>query len=108
MRTSNSPMCQCAGLFCAAPGHRSCLLVYLILSQNLTVSEPIAQFGRTGLVTETASVLIADFARDLEDRISLNAPAMESIGPQRLWVSVLAILHIAGARNNMIHSHPAD
>jgi len=80
----------------------------LILRQNLSVSEPIAQFGRTGLVTETASVLIADFVRDLEDRISLNAPAMESIGPQRLWVSVLAILLRAGARIKMLPSLAGD
>jgi carbon monoxide dehydrogenase subunit G len=37
---------------------------------NLTLSGPIAQFGRTGLVTEVARVLIADFVRNLEARIS--------------------------------------
>ena len=41
---------------------------------DLTLSGPIAQFGRTGLVTETANVLIADFARNLEDRISTSCP----------------------------------
>jgi uncharacterized protein len=37
---------------------------------DLTLSGPIAQFGRTGLVTETANALLADFARNLEARIS--------------------------------------
>ena len=59
---------------------------------DLTLSGPVAQFGRTGLATETAGVLIADFARNLEDRISLNAQERESIAPQRQRVSVLAIL----------------
>jgi len=37
---------------------------------DLVLSGPIAQFGRTGLVTETAGVLIGEFARNLEARIS--------------------------------------
>jgi uncharacterized protein len=42
---------------------------------DLALSGPVAQFGRTGLVTETANVLIAEFARNLEDRVSTPAPA---------------------------------
>ena len=42
---------------------------------DLALSGPVAQFGRTGLVTETANVLIAEFARNLEDRGSTHAPA---------------------------------
>ncbi len=39
------------------------------LDVDLTLSGPIAQFGRTGLVTEAANVLIGEFARNLEGRI---------------------------------------
>lgn len=59
---------------------------------DLTLSGPIAQFGRTGLVTETANVLMADFARNLEERISTPAPAAESMAQPARRINVLAIL----------------
>ncbi len=42
------------------------------LDVDLTLSGPIAQFGRTGLITEAANVLIGEFARNLEGRIGTS------------------------------------
>ena len=39
---------------------------------DLTLSGPIAQFGRTGLITEAANALMAEFARNLEARMSAS------------------------------------
>jgi carbon-monoxide dehydrogenase small subunit len=62
------------------------------LDVDLTLSGPIAQFGRTGLVTETANVLIADFARNLEDRISTSARTAGNVAQPAKRINVLAIL----------------
>jgi carbon monoxide dehydrogenase subunit G len=59
---------------------------------DLTLAGPIAQFGRTGLVTETANVLIADFARNLEDRVSTPAPATARMVQPARRVNVFAIV----------------
>jgi uncharacterized protein len=59
---------------------------------DLTLSGPIAQFGRTALVTETANVLIADFARNLEDRISVSSQTAENMAQRTNRISILAIL----------------
>jgi carbon monoxide dehydrogenase subunit G len=59
---------------------------------DLTLSGPIAQFGRTALVTETANVLIADFARNLEDRISVFSQTAENMAQRTNRISILAIL----------------
>jgi uncharacterized protein len=59
---------------------------------DLTLSGPIAQFGRTGLVTETANVLIADFARNLEDRISTSARTADNGAQPARRINVLAVL----------------
>ena len=40
------------------------------ITADLLLAGPIAQFGRTGIVTQTADVLIGEFARNLEARIS--------------------------------------
>ncbi len=37
---------------------------------DLTLSGPIAQFGRIGLVTEAANMLVGEFARNLDARLS--------------------------------------
>lgn len=59
---------------------------------DLTLSGPIAQFGRTGLVTETANVLIGDFARNLEARMSTSGPASVSGHEQSRPINALSIL----------------
>jgi carbon-monoxide dehydrogenase small subunit len=66
---------------------------------DLTLSGPIAQFGRTGLITETANVLIADFARNLEDRISASARAPENVARRAHRIDFLTILLGAIWRN---------
>jgi uncharacterized protein len=72
------------------------------LDVDLTLSGPIAQFGRTGLITEAANVLIADFVRNLEARLAIAAPAntgapsepqpKPQARPQSTQLSVFAIL----------------
>ena len=59
---------------------------------DLTLAGPIAQFGRSGLVTETANVLIADFARNLEDRISTSARTAGNVAQPAKRINVLAVL----------------
>lgn len=44
---------------------------------DLTLSGPIAQFGRTGIVQETANILIGDFVRNLEARLA-PSPAVSA------------------------------
>jgi carbon-monoxide dehydrogenase small subunit len=65
---------------------------------DLTLSGPIAQFGRTGLVTEVANVLVGDFARTLEARISTpTATAGDRPPPQPTQLNALSLL-IAATR----------
>ncbi len=47
------------------------------IKADLQLSGPVAQFGRTGVITETANVLIAQFARNIEQKL---APA-ETMAP---------------------------
>jgi uncharacterized protein len=44
------------------------------LDVDLVLSGPIAQFGRTGIVTEATKVLIGEFAHNLEARLSPAYP----------------------------------
>jgi len=39
---------------------------------------PIAQFGRTGIITETANVLIRQFVQNVEAKLGETAPSMSS------------------------------
>jgi carbon-monoxide dehydrogenase small subunit len=60
---------------------------------DLTLSGPIGQFGRTGLINEAAKVLISDFARHLEDRMSaVSTPIPENVAPRANRINVLALL----------------
>jgi len=60
---------------------------------DLTLSGPIGQFGRTGLINEAAKVLIGDFARNLEDRMSAApTPIPENVAPRANRVNVLTVL----------------
>jgi len=59
---------------------------------DLTLSGPIAQFGRTGLVTEVANVLIGDFTRNLETRMSATDQTRPNLGQRSTRISALSIL----------------
>lgn len=48
------------------------------IKADLQLSGPVAQFGRTGVITETANVLIAQFARNIEQKL---APAVTETRP---------------------------
>jgi carbon monoxide dehydrogenase subunit G len=52
------------------------------IDADVQLAGPIAQFGRTGIITETANVLIGQFVRNVEARLSADgageaAPANE-------------------------------
>ena len=54
------------------------------IEADVQLAGPIAQFGRTGVVTETANVLIGQFARNVEAKLSEGQPqgsASELTGP---------------------------
>jgi carbon monoxide dehydrogenase subunit G len=44
----------------------------IIVDSDIQLSGTIAQFGRTGLITEVANVLVADFVRNAEAAIGSN------------------------------------
>lgn len=67
---------------------------------DLTLSGPIAQFGRTGLVTEVANVLIGDFTRNLEARLSSSGPDNVGQEPQPQRLNAFSIF-IAVLRNKL-------
>lgn len=52
------------------------------IKADLLLSGPVAQFGRTGVITETANVLIAQFARNIEQKLAsaetMAPPAAEA------------------------------
>jgi hypothetical protein len=51
---------------------------------DITLSGAIAQFGRTGILTEIANVLVADFVRNAEAELTTppsTADAVASDGP---------------------------
>jgi carbon-monoxide dehydrogenase small subunit len=45
------------------------------LDADITLSGAIAQFGRTGIIQETANILIRTFVQNLESRLAPPAPA---------------------------------
>jgi uncharacterized protein len=66
---------------------------------DLTLSGPIAQFGRTGLITEAANALIAEFARNLE--VQISGVDMQSRGaPVRAQLNVLSLI-VAAVRTKL-------
>jgi carbon monoxide dehydrogenase subunit G len=44
------------------------------IDSDLQLSGPIAQFGRTGIITETATILIEQFARNVEQKLAALPP----------------------------------
>jgi hypothetical protein len=65
------------------------------LDVDLVLSGPIAQFGRTGIVTEASKVLIGEFAHNLEARL-YSYPKQAVLGPKRM--SALSVLFTAVRR----------
>lgn len=76
---------------------------------DIQLSGPIAQFGRTAVVTETANVLIGEFARNFENKLqasstslsgasasvaSMDARAAVAPAPSKNQISVFKILGI--------------
>ena len=71
---------------------------------DVTLSGPIAQFGRTGLVTESANILVREFVATLETKLSAetsadaaSAKATDVNGLALLWRSLIKwIGHVFG------------
>lgn len=54
----------------------------VIVDTDLQLSGTIAQFGRTGIITEIANVLVADFVRNAEAEMAPAASAPAEAGAQ--------------------------
>ena len=59
-------------------------LAHVTIDADVTLAGPIAQFGRTGLITETAKLLIGQFAGNLEQELAARSPAADTVaaGPR--------------------------
>jgi aerobic carbon-monoxide dehydrogenase small subunit len=69
----------------AAPG-----TARVALDVGYTLTGPLAQFGRPGLVRDLAGRIAADFARNLDARLSgADAPAPAGLNPLRLLASIV-------------------
>ena len=68
---------------------------------DLILSGPIAQFGRVGLITEVANVLISEFTSNLDARLSQSSePSRVNAAPQRKQISAWSII-ITVLRNRL-------
>jgi carbon-monoxide dehydrogenase small subunit len=65
------------------------------LDVDLVLSGPIAQFGRTGMILETAKVLIGEFAQNLEARISAPRPSAQEPAPKPPRISLFSLFFAA-------------
>ena len=62
----------------------------VLLDVGYTLTGPLAQFGRPGLVRDLAGRITADFARNLDARLAgAAAPASAGLDPLRLLVAVV-------------------
>lgn len=52
----------------------------VVVDADIQLSGTIAQFGRTGLITEIANVLVADFVRNAEAELAPAAPTSPEAG----------------------------
>ena len=50
------------------------------IDADIQLSGPIAQFGRTGIITETANVLIKQFVKNVETKLGVTPVAEEAPG----------------------------
>lgn len=72
----------------------------VVVDSDVQLSGTIAQFGRTGLLTEIANVLVADFVRNVEadmvpattvqvtEATTTDAPAVRSVPPRPASTSI--------------------
>lgn len=93
-------------------------LTRVAIQADIVLSGPIAQFGRTGLITETADLLIADFATNLEAALAqtvvepVASPGAAASRPVSLGRLLLAMLKarlarlLRGGRSNRDGSSP--
>ncbi len=51
------------------------------VSADVQLVGPIAQFGRTGIINETANVLIRQFVQNVEAKLAASAPEPEPVAP---------------------------
>lgn len=49
-------------------------VTHVVVDADLQLSGPVAQFGRTGVVNETAAVLIGQFVKNVEAKLAGEAP----------------------------------
>lgn len=54
-------------------------LTNVIIDADLQLSGPIAQFGRTGVINETATILIGQFVKNVEARLALAGREASSV-----------------------------
>lgn len=76
------------------------------IKADLQLSGPVAQFGRTGVITETANVLIAQFARNIEQKLApaetvappaVNAEAVDEAKPTPAPANQISVGTLLGA-----------
>jgi carbon monoxide dehydrogenase subunit G len=55
------------------------------IDADVQLSGPIAQFGRTGIITETAGILIGQFVKNVEERLAAlpGEPVAPTMAPAR-------------------------
>jgi carbon monoxide dehydrogenase subunit G len=68
----------------------------LVLDAEIQLSGPVAQFGRPGIVTETAKLLIQQFVANVEARLNAGADAGEGVGASAAGANELSALKIGG------------
>jgi carbon monoxide dehydrogenase subunit G len=69
------------------------------IAADLQLSGPIAQFGRTGVITETANVLIGQFVRNVEQKLAPPAPQEQAAEMSRAPVPAnqISVMTLLGA-----------
>jgi carbon-monoxide dehydrogenase small subunit len=55
------------------------------IDSDVQLSGPIAQLGRTGMITETAAILIEQFARNVEEKLAALPPSESPINTA--WIN---------------------
>ncbi len=74
------------------------------IDADVQLNGPIAQFGRTGIITETANVLIGQFVTNVEARLSGDGSGEASAQP----ANELSALKVAGMVMKSYFKRPAS
>ena len=61
----------------------------MIIDADLQLSGPIAQLGRTGVINETATILIGQFVKNVEARLALAGREASSVKIEQPLTSLL-------------------